>query len=256
MRSLEVAKPVLRPVEMRLIRVAVPARAGVGRHVYVREFRFALFDRLSLVVRIDENVEKDRKVLALERQHVVDVRIHLVIGIGDRLLPQLFPFGRQRLRLSFVLMGRGINLQQKAKEMDHAAGIFVPEAAGFAIGAARIEWENRFQMRRVELRSHELLGAEAGNADHADIAVAPRLRRDPFDEVIAVEGARAAALRFADAARIADHVHVAARDEKARVTGLGRAGPQHRPRGMRQRSLSGFRPLQVLVVDREGEQRR
>src|SRR5207247_7936799 len=88
-RSLEVAKPVLRPVEMRLIRVAVPARAGVGRHVYVREFRFALFDRLSLVVRIDENVEKYWKVLALERKNVVDVRIHHVILIGDGLLPLL-----------------------------------------------------------------------------------------------------------------------------------------------------------------------
>src|SRR5262249_5770152 len=140
-------------------------------------------------------------------------------------LQQLFPLRRQRLRLAFLLMGRGIDLQQEAKEMDHAAGIFVAKTAGFAIGAARIEWKDSFEMRRVELGSHELLGAEAGNADHADIAVAPRLRRNPFDEVIAVEGARAAALRFADAAWVADHVHIAARDEEARVPGLRRAGP-------------------------------
>src|SRR5258708_5964089 len=68
-RSLEIAKPVLGPVEMRLIRVAVPARAGIGRDVDLREFRPAFFDRRLLVVGIDENVE----VLPLERQNVVDV---------------------------------------------------------------------------------------------------------------------------------------------------------------------------------------
>jgi hypothetical protein len=36
-------------------------------------------------------------------------------------------------------MGRGIDLQQKPKQMDDAAGIFVAEPACFAVGAARIE---------------------------------------------------------------------------------------------------------------------
>src|SRR5215831_20129690 len=107
-------------------------------------------------------------------------------------------------------MSRGIDLQQKPKQMDDAAGIFVAEAAGFAIGPARIEGKDRLEMRRAKLCRHELLGAEAGNADHADIAVAPGLRRNPFDQIVAVEGARATALRLADAAWIADHMHVAA----------------------------------------------
>lgn len=140
--------------------------------------------------------------------------------------------------------------------MDDAAGIFVAEAAGFAIGAARIERKDRLEMRRVELRRHELLGAEAGNADHADIAVAPGLPRNPFDQIVAVECARTAGFRFADAAGIADHVHVAARDEKARVAGFRRAGPQHRPGRMRQRRLGELGALQIFVVNRERQQGR
>src|SRR5215470_12477989 len=101
-------------------------------------------------------------------------------------------------------MRRGVDLQQEAEEMEDPAGIFVAEPASFAVSAARIEREDRLEVRRLELRRHELLGAEAGNADHAHIAVAPGLGRDPFDEIVAVEGARAAALRLPDAARIAN----------------------------------------------------
>jgi len=82
-------------------------------------------------------------------------------------------------------------------------------------------------MRRIELCGHELFGAEAGNTDHPHIAVAPRLRRDPLDQIVTVECARTAAFRFADAARIPDHVDVAARDEKSRIAGFRRPGPQH-----------------------------
>src|SRR5262245_63728412 len=80
--------------------------------------------------------------------------------------------------------------------MNDAAGIFVAEAAGFPVGAARIERKDRLEVRRVELRRHQLLGAETRNADHADIAVAPRLPRDPFDQIVAVERARPARFRL------------------------------------------------------------
>src|SRR6476661_2638566 len=153
-------------------------------------------------------------------------------------------------------MSGGIDLQQESKEVDDAAGIFVAKAAGIAVRAAWVEWEDRLEMRRLQLRRHELFGAEAGYADHADIAVAPGLGRDPFDEVVAVERARAAGFRLADAARIADHVHVAAPDEETRVAGLGRTGPQHRPGRMGERRLRRFRTLQVLVVNRERQQGR
>src|SRR5579883_3649882 len=98
--------------------------------------------------------------------------------------------------------------------MQHTAGIFLAEAAERAERAARVEREDRLQMRRVLLGGVELLGAEAGNADHADIAVAPRLLRDPLDQIVAVPLAAAAAVRLEDAARRADDVDVAARDEE------------------------------------------
>src|SRR5262249_4381317 len=153
-------------------------------------------------------------------------------------------------------MRRGIDLQQKPKQMDDAPGIFVAEPTGLAIGAARIERKDRLEMRRIELRRHQLFSAEAGNAHHPHIAVAPGLPRNPFDQIVAVERARAAGLRFADAAGISDHVHIATPDEKARVAGLRRTGPQHRPRRMRQRRLGDLGALQVLVVDRESQEGR
>ena len=86
-RRLDVAKPILRAVEVGLVGVAVPARAGIGGDGHLGELGLAFLDRRLLVVGIDENVEIGREVLAFERQHVVDVRIHLEVGIGDRLLP-------------------------------------------------------------------------------------------------------------------------------------------------------------------------
>src|SRR5690242_2298695 len=99
---------------------------------------------------------------------------------------------------------------QVAEEMDDAAGIFLAEAAERAVGAARIEREDRLQMRRILLGGVELLGAEPGNADHADLAVTPGLRGDPLDQIVAVPLVAAAAFRFADAARRPDHMDVAA----------------------------------------------
>ena len=153
-----------------------------------------------------------------------------------------------------VLMHRREMADQIAEQMNDAARIFVAEAAKLAVGAARIERKDRLQMRRLLLGDGELLGAEAGNADHADIAVAPRLRRDPFDQIVAVPFARAAAFRFADAARRADHVHIAARDEEFGIAGLHRAGPQRRPGRLRRQRRRHVGALKVLVVDGEGEQ--
>ena len=95
-------------------------------------------------------------------------------------------------------------------------------------------------MRRLLLGNGELLGAEAGNADHPDVAVAPRLRRDPFDQVVAVPFARAAAFRFADAAWRADDMNIAARHKELGIAGLHRAGPQRRPGRLRRQRLAPY----------------
>ena len=49
---------------------------------------------------------------------------------------------------------------QIAEEVQNPAGIFLAEAAERAVGAARIEWEDRFQMRRLLFGDVKLLGTE------------------------------------------------------------------------------------------------
>ncbi len=120
-------------------------------------------------------------------------------------------------------------VHQVAESMHHAAGKFLAEAAELAVGAARIVGKNRLELRRLLARQVKLLGGECADADHADIAVAPGLLRDPRDDVVAVPFARAAVTGFEIAARRADHVHVAARNEELGVAGFGVAEPQRRP---------------------------
>ena len=111
-------------------------------------------------------------------------------------------------------------------------------------------------MRRLLLGDRELLRAEAGDAHHAHVAVAPFLRRDPLDQIVAIPLARAAAFRLADAARRTDHMDIAARDEEFGVAGLQRSGPQRRPCRLRRQRRRHVGTLKVLVVDGEGQQRR
>ena len=79
--------------------------------------------------------------------------------------------------------------------------------------------KDRLQMRRPLDRGFELRHREIADPDHADIAVAPGLRRRPFDQVVhvaaflRVEKAEGAA-RTAGAAQVGDHMDVAARDEE------------------------------------------
>ncbi|HEY7246487.1 MAG TPA: hypothetical protein VH678_21645 [Xanthobacteraceae bacterium] len=142
-----------------------------------------------------------------------------------------------------------------AKEMQHAAGILLAEAAHHAVGAARVEREDRLEMRRALARDVQLLGAEPGNADHADIAVAPALLRDPLYQVITVPHPRsAAAVGLANAAGRADDMDIAARDEESGVAGFQETGPERGPCRLRRQRAREIGALQVLVVDGEGEQ--
>jgi hypothetical protein len=84
------------------------------------------------------------------------------------------------------------------------------------------------EVRRLRAGGLILAPAEVGIADHADIAVAPRLRRDPLDEIVAVGAlllVEPLPLAFGEAAAAAlcDHVHVALGDVergRARLDGV------------------------------------
>src|SRR5262249_14183163 len=89
---------------------------------------------------------------------------------------------------------------QITEHVNDTARIFVAKAAEFAVGAARIEWEDCFEMWRLLRGDGQLLGAETANDDHANIARAPIPHCDPFNQIVAVPFTRAAALRLADPA--------------------------------------------------------
>ena len=228
LRRTQTLEIVLRAVEMRFVGVSVPACAGIARHLDLFERLLGRLDRRLLIVRVDQQIEIRRHVLALLGQHVEDMRIHPVIGILHGLAPERFAFARQFARLAFVLVQSGEVHDQVAEKVQHAARIFLAETAQRAERAARIERENRLQMRRILFGGVELLRAEAGNADHADVAVTPRLLRNPFDQVVAVPLAASAAVGFEDSARRPDDVDIAARDEELGVARLQEARPTAR----------------------------
>jgi hypothetical protein len=101
--------------------------------------------------------------------------------------------------------------------------------------------ENGLEMGRRFGRAHHLHGGEVGDADHADVAVAPRLLRDPFHQVVDVLALAVAAeivvadelaLGAATAAHVGDNVAVAVADHGADVAGfdpaVGRANPTYK----------------------------
>src|SRR5271163_4628725 len=108
---------------------------------------------------------------------------------------------RQLARCAARGVYRGKMVHQIPEGVQHTAGIFLTEAAEFAVGAARVVGKDRLEKRRLLARGVELLGCESADANHADIAVAPGLLCDPFDHVVAVPLARTAIAGFEEAAR-------------------------------------------------------
>src|SRR5258706_30783 len=103
-------------------------------------------------------------------------------------------------------MFAGEMILEVAEGMKRAAWIVFAEAAERPVGPTRIVRKYRGEVRGPLLRRIELLGGERPDADHADLAVRPRLGRRPFDQVVAVPLARAGPIRLAKPARRADDV--------------------------------------------------
>ena len=132
---------VLRAVEMGLVSVGVPARTRIGRNFDLRKTLFCLLHRRFVVVRIDQELKVGRHVLPLLGQHIVDVRIHPVVRIAHRLLPQSLLVGRQCGGFALGAVDGGEMHQQITEQVQHAAGIFLAKAPQRSIGAARVERE-------------------------------------------------------------------------------------------------------------------
>jgi hypothetical protein len=94
--------------------------------------------------------------------------------------------------------------------------------------------EDRLEARRTLRGGQHLHRAEVGDADHADVPVAPGLRGDPLDEVVGVLAQRDApgvvvadvlAAGVPGATQVTDDVHVVLGHDAGDVTGLDAAVP-------------------------------
>ena len=155
------------------------------------------------------------------------------------------------------LMDRAEDVQQIGERVHHPAGVEVAESEHAAVGAARVVRKDGLE-GRVALRGRApLLAGVARDADHADLAVGPRLLRDPLDQVVVV-GVLVAIVAFGlrRAARLRDDMDVAVGDEAARVAGLDGTEPQRRVSRLRRQDVGDVGALDVLVVQGAGIQDR
>ena len=144
------------------------------------------------------------------------MRVHRRLLALDRARP-----GRHRRVIGDPLVHEG-----GVEDAAGIAGVAVEIAGGVALADAA-------QMRRLRRGGEILAPAPVGIADHADIAVAPGLRGDPFDQVVAVAALLVVepaplALRAAGAARLRDHMHVAVRHVEAGGAGFDGVAPLRR----------------------------
>src|SRR5262249_41872451 len=186
-------------IEMREVRVAVHfqpllLRAG-GEEAFVVAARM---EALPAPVRGTEQ----RRLDAREVDHPLAVVVidqaapqRLARRIG-RVLRQYF--GRQRLGSCDRLAGDDAARAAIADAVLHAQDLALVPAVGEAaedaamaselavvVGEALPDAERR-KMRRAQRADLPLIGREVGDAVEADLAIAPRLRRRPFDAVIEI----------------------------------------------------------------------
>ena len=84
---------------------------------------------------------------------------------------------------------------------------------------------DRLERRRLQIGDEPLIDREIGNAEKPDLAVAPRLRRRPFDGVVEIDrfGERPRVVlprRCSGAAAVDPHGGIAARHPPLRIDGL------------------------------------
>ena len=184
--------------------------------------------------------------------------------------------GQPRLHPRSELLGRVLRLHARGDVRDGDAGVAAAALAGraghephdAAVVRRLVEVvvtaadEDRLQVRRPLGGGVDLHRREVGDADHADVAVAPRLGRDPLDEVVGVLAERhAAGVVVADhlaaggarAAQVGDDVGVVLLDDAGDVAGLEAAVPQRAGATLR-RQLQRLR-LEVLAVGAHGDER-
>ena len=140
------------------------------------------------------------------------------------------PAIRQSLRRAAHHVVHGVRGDPVGHE--HAEDAAVEQRVAIDVGEA-LPRHDRLQRRRLQIGDEPLVDREIRDAGQPDVAVAPRLRRRPFDRVVEVDrlGERpglALARRLAAAAPVDAHRGVALRHPPLRRHGL----PVHAGRGL------------------------
>jgi hypothetical protein len=184
-----------------------------------RDLRENVVPRMGVVGKSQHHLEDLQSVLVGRSQPLMDARSeqYLVEEIEGR-----------RAEEPVLLSAQHADGSEESCHEPAAKHAAMPERLAVEIGRAG-EWKDRAQMRRPLQRRAILLDGEVAHADHADLAVAPRLRGHPFDQVIEVGLLRrppevVGAFAAAGAAAVGNHVRIAAGDEKIALPCFHEAG--------------------------------
>ena len=83
-------------------------------------------------------------------------------------------------------MNRAEHVEQIRESVQNPTGIEVAEPKHAAIRAAGIVWKDGFECGMSLRGGAPLFTGIAGDTDHPDLAVRPRLLRDPFDQIVVI----------------------------------------------------------------------
>src|SRR5271169_1522319 len=108
----------------------------------------------------------DKGSLSLLRQDVLEIRIHLEIGIRHCVAKQRLLLWRQFSRHATRLVHRAEDVEKIRKTVENAAGIEVAKAEHAAVGAASVVRKDRLESRMALGRGPPLFARVAGNSDH------------------------------------------------------------------------------------------
>ena len=101
--ALDFLKPLLAALQMQLVCVGVPARAGVEMDLDPRNFLFRPLHDVVGIVRIEHGVIDQRHGLALFHDDVENVRIHHQVGIAHGRAPELVGLAGELARLTAIV---------------------------------------------------------------------------------------------------------------------------------------------------------
>ena len=252
--ALQLGEPVLSAQPVEVIVDGVLTGAGIDGDVDVGGTALAHLPGVGLVEGHQHGHEIVSLMLALLGQKVVEVLIHLVVGVSQSGFPELLHLGGQLGRAAALLVTHVQVVQMIHQGGQHSAGMHLTE---HAVAPAGILGKDGLQVRGMLVGGHHLVGAEVGQAHHADVAVAPILLGHPLDQVVVIHvgGHGVAGIGLAGAAGLGGHMGIAAGTEELAVAGLNVAEPEMGPGGLGRHGFGKIAVQQVLVVQAEGQQR-